>query len=165
MNFNIRQWLQHNGMIFFSFIIALLAEIVSLPIWLVWFRPHFVLLVLIYWVLKLENKVSVGLAFLLGIVLDLLTGSIFAEHAVVLTVLIYFVVKYRSQIKAFPLLLQSIVIFIVTVLYVTFIFWIQGAMGQGSPSLWFFLSVLPNLILWSWFFSRLTQARNKIGLY
>lgn len=167
MNFNINliQWFQCNRAMLFGFIFALLAEIVSLPIWLAWLRPNFVLLVLIYWALRLENKVGVGAAFILGLLLDLLTGAILGEHALALTVLIYFVVKYRNQIKAFSLLLQSAVIFIATILYLVFIFWIQGAIGQGSPSLLFCLPIVSNVILWAWFFSRLSQARNKIGLY
>jgi rod shape-determining protein MreD len=146
-------------------ILALLAEIVLLPGWLVWLRPHFVLLLLIYWVLKLDGQVSVGIAFFLGLVLDLLTGSVLGEHALALTLLIYFIVKYRNQIKAFSLILQSIVIFVVTVLYLALIFWIQGAIGQAPHRLLFCLPILSNVLLWTWFFSRLNQARHKIGMY
>ncbi|NIP18450.1 MAG: rod shape-determining protein MreD, partial [Xanthomonadales bacterium] len=46
------------------------------PIW-----PYWVALVLVYWSLESTGGISLGFAFLAGLVLDVLTGSLMGMHA------------------------------------------------------------------------------------
>ena len=58
----------------FIFVVALILEIMPWPVGLQGFRPSWLILVLIYWALALPDKVSVGTAFVAGILWDLILG-------------------------------------------------------------------------------------------
>ena len=69
---------RHHGgsVIVFTFIVALVLTIVPLPDGLAQVRPDWVGLVLIYWCLALPDRVSVGYGFMLGLLTDVLTGTL-----------------------------------------------------------------------------------------
>jgi rod shape-determining protein MreD len=77
------------SMVFATLAIAMLLTLVPLPTFIDPLRPYWVALVLIYWCLETQGLVSLGLAFAVGLVLDLLTGSLFGLHALSLIVLVY----------------------------------------------------------------------------
>ena len=64
-----------------TILIAFMLEILPLPGFIIWFRPAWTLLVLIYWAMALPEVVGVGYAFMVGIFLDVLTGTLLGEHA------------------------------------------------------------------------------------
>ena len=65
------------------FIIALVMELAPWPTGFQVFKPAWLILVLTYWILAIPNKVSIGVAFLLGVIWDLLLGSTLGIHALV----------------------------------------------------------------------------------
>ena len=65
----------------FIFIVAFVLEIMPWPNDFQGYRPTWVVLVLLYWALALPDKVSVGTAFVVGIIWDLVVGSILGIHA------------------------------------------------------------------------------------
>ena len=72
----------------FIFIVAFVLEIMPWPNDFQGYRPTWVVLVLLYWALALPDKVSVGTAFVVGIIWDLVVGSILGIHALVLSIAI-----------------------------------------------------------------------------
>src|SRR5678810_31881 len=89
----------HKGMILFgTFLSALILTLLPMPEWAVWIRPAWVLLVLIYWNMIAPEQISLGTAWMLGILLDVLTGSLLGEHAFALTIASYFVVKMHARL-------------------------------------------------------------------
>lgn len=71
----------HNGIIIiFILLIALVASITPLPLGIDAFRPDWVLVVLIYWCLALPTKVNVISAWFMGLLLDVLLGSVLGDR-------------------------------------------------------------------------------------
>lgn len=58
------QWL----MIALTFVIAFVLEIMPWPAEFRGYRPAWVVLVLLYWVMAIPNRVNIGIAFLVGLV-------------------------------------------------------------------------------------------------
>ena len=72
----IQQKAHATWVIVFSFFIAYLLAIVPFPEWAMNYRPEWVPMVLIYWVMALPYRIGIGSAWIVGLVLDILEGSI-----------------------------------------------------------------------------------------
>ena len=68
-------------MVLITVAIAVVLTLFPLPDYLESLRPYWVALVLIYWCLESQELLSLGLAFVIGLALDLLTGSLLGQHA------------------------------------------------------------------------------------
>lgn len=82
-----------------SFIIALMLTIFPLPSALAWYRPAWVLLVLMYWLITVPDRVGIVSSFFVGLLLDLLTGSLLGLHALLFTCLGFAFLKWHLVIR------------------------------------------------------------------
>ena len=147
-----------------SILVALLLTILPLPIWARWLRPLWLLLVVSYWAIALEDKVSVGIAFVVGISLDILGGSLFGEHALLMVFCVFVMIKLRRQIRFFPIWQQSIILFILALFYQLGIFIIQSLVHEQPSSLLFWLPSITTAILWPWIFILLRDVRRRFNV-
>ena len=121
----------HDGfIIFFTIIIALILTLLPMPGWTAWLRPAWVLLALIYWSMDKPYRVNVGTAWIVGIILDVLNGTLLGEHALALTIVIYTVVRMHSRLQMFPLLQQGLSIFLLVLFYQFILYCVQGFIGE-----------------------------------
>ncbi len=97
--------------IFLTILMAAILETLPLPDPLVPFRPQFIALFVIYWLLRHPEKVGIFFAAGVGIVLDLITGSYFGVHMLALGLLGYFVIVLNMRMKMFPILQQATIVF------------------------------------------------------
>ena len=93
-----------------SMVVALLLGLLPLPGWLQPYRPYWLALVLVYWVIEAPDRVGIGFAFLMGIAADLAFGSLLGEHALRLTIMAFIVQRFRAQLRFFPLSQQALAI-------------------------------------------------------
>jgi rod shape-determining protein MreD len=147
-----------------SILVALLLTILPLPMWARWLRPLWSLLVVSYWAIALEDKVSVGIAFVVGVLLDILGGSLFGEHALLMVLCVFVMIKLRRQIRFFPMWQQSVLIFILALFYQLGVFIIQSLVQEQPSSLLFWLPSITTAILWPWIFIILRDVRRRFNV-
>src|SRR3990167_6643662 len=108
----------HNWfVIILSLIVALALALLPMPEWTVLLRPAWVLMVLIYWVMVAPEKVNVVTAWLTGIVVDLVNGSILGEHALAFALVAYFVYRLHTQLRMYPMIQQSLAVMVFVFFY------------------------------------------------
>lgn len=90
-----------------SIMLALLLTLMPLPLVIQPLKPYWPALVLIYWSLETSDRVSVGLAFAIGIVADVLNGALLGDQALRLAVLVFIVLRFRSRLRFFPMWQQA----------------------------------------------------------
>lgn len=127
-------------------------------------RPTWLVLVLSYWALALPNKVSVGTAFLAGIVWDLILGSILGIHALVLSIAIYFVAKYHLILRNLSLWLQSLLMMVFVALIRFAIFLVELILHSAEFNSQELLGAVISGILWPWIFLLMRQIRRGLHL-
>lgn len=146
------------------FIVAFVLEIMPWPVGFQGLRPTWVVLVLIYWALALPNKISVGTAFIAGIIWDLILGSILGVHALVLSTAIYFVAKYHLILRNLSLWLQSLLVMGYIALIRFFIFFVELILHGANFNQQEWLGAVISGILWPWIFLLMRQIRRGLHL-
>lgn len=136
-----------------TLIVAFILTLLPMPGWAVWLRPAWVLMTLTYWAMVMPDRVNVGTAWITGIFLDVLEGTLLGEHAFALTIVIYFVVRMSSRLRMYPLVQQGLSIFLLVLLYQFILFCIQGFLGALPNSWLYWSSSLTSMLLWPWVYS------------
>ena len=73
-------------------------------------RPYWLALVLAYWVLEAPERVGLGFAFAVGVLADLLYGSLLGEQALRLVIMAFILQRFRLRLRFFPLSQQALAI-------------------------------------------------------
>lgn len=97
------------SLIYISFIPALLLDFIPLANHLYWL-PEFSAMMLMYWLINRPQDISIGCAFLLGILVDTATGSPLAQHALAYIFSAYFITRYRRYIVNYHYGMQAVAI-------------------------------------------------------
>ena len=144
----------------FSLGAAMLLTILPLPGVLVPLRPYWTALVMIYWCLETHDLISLGGAFFVGLVLDLLTGSLLGMHALELVVLIYLVSRFRARLRFFPPWQQALSVLALLLNDRIIVIWIISLRGDVLPAPSFWLEPLVSTLLWPWVFLLMDRYRS-----
>lgn len=152
-------------LIVFSLLVALLLTIMPLPMWAQVFRPQWLPLVIIYWVIALPHRVGLGIAWIMGIMLDALYGSVLGEHALALAVLAYLAQKSYQQLRMFPVMQQALSVLVFIIIYQAILLWIQGALGLLVDVRWFWVTAFTSMIIWPWLYLLLRGLRKRSRVY
>lgn len=147
-----------------SLVLAIVLALLPLPDWTAWGRPSWVVLVLIYWTINSPYRVNVGVAWGMGLLMDLLTGTLLGEHALGYTIVIYLVSRMYIRLRMYPLLQQGLSVFVFVLLYQFILYCIQGFIGELPNSHLYWLSSMTSMLLWPWLFVLLRDWRRWFRL-
>ncbi|MGD8483854.1 MAG: rod shape-determining protein MreD [Thioalkalispiraceae bacterium] len=136
------------GIIILSFVLALALTIVPLPDLLDKLRPEFVSLTIIYWCMALPNRVGLGSAWTVGLLLDVLRDTLLGQHALALTLVAFFILQLHQRIRVFPLWQQAISIGVLILIQVALVLWIKGIMSEKADVWVALLPVLTTSLFW-----------------
>ncbi|TKB47875.1 rod shape-determining protein MreD [Thalassotalea mangrovi] len=147
--------------IYITILISLIFSIIPLPIALDAYRPNWALLVLCYWSMALPNRLGVLTAWLVGLLLDVLLGSVLGINAFALAMVIYVMVNNYQTIRNFSLWQQSLIIGLFTALYHLLVFWIQRFVFGVDFSMTYLIPVVTSASLWWVIFLLLRKIRRQ----
>ncbi len=147
------------GPIITTLLIAMVLTIMPLPELIQPLRPYWVALVLIFWCLETQGIISLGAAFLLGLGLDLLTGSLLGMHALGLVIMTYLVTRFRPRLRFFPPWQQALSVLALLINDQIIVVWIVTLRGDSLPTLSYWLAPVVGMVLWPWLFLLLDRYR------
>jgi len=134
-----------------------------LPHWLAVWRPDWLALVLIYWCMAMPDRVGMGMAWMLGLLLDVLTGTILGLHALALVLIAYLVQRFYLQLRAFPVWQQSFLLLFLLAIYQLPLFWLSGWGARRDPTLaW--QAIISGSLVWPWIFALMRSIQGRHGL-
>jgi len=151
--------------ILLTFFIAYLLAIVPMPVWAMNFRPEWVALVLIYWVMALPYRIGIGSAWVAGLLMDILEGSILGLNALVFALLAYITLSLHKRLRMFSALQQSGLILAVIGLDLLVSHWLQLVSGQTVASgMLFLMGAVSSALLWPFMFQLLRHLRRSFNV-
>ena len=113
---------------------ALSLEVTPLPVDLAPWRPPWLALIALYWVLAYPRRYGLALAWLAGLVLDVLKGGVLGQHALAMTVATWLVLRFHLRIRVFPGWQQTAAIGAVIAAHQFLVFWVDGVAGNAVLS-------------------------------
>lgn len=150
---------RNSWVIWLSFLIALTLSTLPMPESLEWGRPEWVALTLIYWVVALPQRVGIWTGWILGLLVDILLGSLLGVHALSLAIIAFLALRLHQRIRMFPLWQQAFIVLVLIGIHQMLLHWAQLALGTGSDSLMFLLPSVVSCLLWPWLFVLLRGVR------
>jgi rod shape-determining protein MreD len=134
--------------ILLSFVAAYVMAVLPLPQWLLWGRPEWLALTLIYWTIALPHRVGIMTGLLLGVGLDVLEGAVLGQNAFALVVVALLSLTLYQRLRVYGLWQQAGVVFVLIGINQFICQWVQNLQGIGARSLLFLLPALSSALLW-----------------
>jgi len=151
--------------IFLSFFVAYLLAIVPFPEWAMNYRPQWVAMVLIYWAMALPYRIGIGFAWVAGLLMDILEGSLLGLNALALAIIAYITLSLHQRLRMFSSLQQSGIVLALVGLHLMMTHWMKIAAEQAvNSNLLFLLGALSSAFIWPWMFLVLRQMRRSFGV-
>jgi rod shape-determining protein MreD len=138
---------------------ALLLGLIPLPGLLQPLRPYWLALVLAYWLIEDPDRVGLGMAFCIGLIADLVYGTVFGEQALRLVVMAFILQRFRARLRFFPMSQQALAIggLLLNDRIVAAV--IHFVLGDPPLPREFWLAPLPGMLLWPLVFVGLDSMR------
>jgi rod shape-determining protein MreD len=144
-----------------SFVLAFMLTAMPLPDWAQPWRPAWIAMVLVYWCMALPERVGVLTGWTIGLVLDVLHGSILGQHAFGLAFVAYVVLQYHKQLRVFPFVQQALTVALIVGLYLFAMLWIYDLLGSVRYGFEYLLGAISTGLLWPWIFIVLRDVRRR----
>lgn len=131
-----------------SFFIVFLLTALPLPQVLAYWRPEWVAMVLVFWVLNEPEWVGVWVAFFLGILLDALLGTVFGLHPLMLAVVAYLTRLSYRWVRVFSIWQTGGLIFGLVLVSLLVKFLVLSVQGHPPVSVMYWVPALSSALVW-----------------
>lgn len=135
-------------LVILSFFAALVLNILPLTPTLALIYPLWIPLVLIYWVMVLPEHIHLTLAWVLGLVIDILHGNYLGEHSLSLCIVTFLAYRFHLQFRMFPLTQQVLFVFILLLIYQGLLVWVQSIFNVTVELRWIWISLMVSALIW-----------------
>lgn len=150
--------------VYFTLLVALLCQLFPWVGQGIIFRPDFMLVVLLYWLLRAPNLCNVGTAWLAGMLVDLATGSLLGQHALGFTITAFVALSYQRRLVLFNSWQLAGYVFALLIIERVLILLLKLFAGNENPGLHYFWPIITGLILWQFMiliFGGLTRPKTN----
>ena len=137
------------GIILLSLFVACVLEVLPLPQLVLLWRPEWLLLVLLYWILEVPQRIGVLWGFGAGLALDFLTSVTLGQWALAFSLGAWAMIAARKRMKVFSPFQQSAVVFLIAGTVSLAAFSVQESVGRTFlPPYTIVLSAFVSALLW-----------------
>ena len=111
-------------------------------------RPDFMLVVILYWLLRSPNLCNVGTAWFAGLLVDLATGSLLGQHALTFSVTAFVALTYQRRLVLFNTWQLLAYAFALLMIERVLILLLKLFEGNENPGFMYFWPAITGLLLW-----------------
>ena len=136
------------GFIFVTLIAALLLNLLPWSGVLLWIKPDFVALIVLYWCIDQPRRVGFAAAWLLGLLMDVADGTLFGQHALAYTILAYAGIVLNRRVRMFAMTPQVLHVIPLLLANDLIVLAIRALAGADFPGFQYFLGSFVAGALW-----------------
>lgn len=144
-----------------TLVIALALTILPLPGGLAPYRPEWAMLAILYWSLALPARAGVGVAWLTGLLQDILQATALGSHALAFALVGYLTIQLYQRIRNVPIWQQTLTVLAVLLAAHGVLFITRGLSDDPSVDWRFWLPALTSTLLWPLVFVLLRTLRRS----
>lgn len=111
-------------------------------------RPDFVLLALLYWMMRTPHLCNIGTAWLMGMLVDLTGGDLFGQHALAYVIAAFLAVAFLRRATLFNRWQQAVFVFILLLMAQVVMLVLKLFSGGGLSGWSYFLPSVSGILLW-----------------
>ncbi len=134
--------------VLFTILVALGANLMPLSGTAMVLRPDFLALALLYWCIQEPRLVGVGIAWFVGLVMDVGDATVFGQHALAYAVLAYAADYFRRRVLRFPLWQQAVQVVVLLLLCDGLVALVRIVGGAPPPTWRYAVSPFVGALLW-----------------
>ena len=149
------------SIIILSIIFSGILMLIPIPDSLRFLRPEFVVLTLIYWAMMLPNRIGIGFAWLVGLLMDVMLGGDLGIYAFSYAVIVYFVLLFHLQLRRYPLWQQAGIVFLLILLLKIMLI----ITATHSVDWYFWWPAIVSMIIWPIVYAMLSRFRQHFHVY
>ncbi len=138
---------------------ALILMLIPLPDWAGPWRPDWLAITLIYWCMARPEHLGVGIAWLLGLLVDVVYGTLLGQYALGFAILAFITIRFHTRARNYPIHQQAIFVGVTLLPYMSILLWIQGVQGEDPKSWTYWAPVLTSMLLWPVVYNVLRAVR------
>jgi rod shape-determining protein MreD len=139
-----------DGLIFLTFLGAFVLTSVPLPEGIERFHPNWLALAVIYWCMMLPERVGIGIAWLVGLLLDTARGTLLGQQALGLALIAFLTLKLHRRLRVFPLWQQCPLVLLFLLVQQLAVSWVNGIIGYPPRDLWDLGPAVGGMLMWPW---------------
>ncbi len=132
-------------------ILSIVLTIIPVPDIINSFRLPWLMMTVIYFSIFNVSLIGVLSAWFAGLILDLMTGGLMGENAMILSIISYISYRFRFQIRVYPIWQIMVVVLILLSLGELLSLWIQGVSGIMNISIVNWINISIAIIIWPLF--------------
>ena len=129
-------------------LLSMVLTIIPLPDGINSFRLPWLMMAVIYFSIFNVSLIGIISAWLSGLILDLLTGGLMGENAMILSIISYLSYRFRFQIRVYPIWQIMAVVLILLSFGELLSIWIQGVSGNMNFTITAWINIAIAVILW-----------------
>jgi rod shape-determining protein MreD len=111
-------------------------------------KPDFLALILLYWCIQEPRLIGVGIAWCVGLLMDVTDATVFGQHALAYAVLAYAAEYFRRRVLRFPLWQQAAQVAVLLLGCSALVLFIRVAGGAPAPRWTYAVGPLVGALLW-----------------
>lgn len=131
-----------------TLVVALLLNLLPLGNAALAARPDFLAVVLLYWCIQAPRYVGVGIAWFMGLLMDVGDATVLGQHALAYAFLAYAAEYFRRRVLRFPLWQQALQVAVLLVLSAALVLLVRVVGGSPLPPWTYFITALSGAALW-----------------
>ena len=155
------------GAVLLSVIVAIMLTMLPLEERWALYRPEWIALTIIHWSLVAPNRIGFVMAWIAGLLLDALYGSIIGQHALGFTIVIFMSMRMRTRLVVDNIFQQFLILFLVLGTYMLVNLWILGITGNAPQGWGYWTPVVASILVWPFYhyFMKIYHSRKTASYY
>ena len=144
-----------------TFVVGFVLSALPLPETIIDWRPCWLAMLLIYWCMALPERVGILSAWLLGLLFDVQQSFILGQHALGFIFLAYVIIKNHKRMRVYPLLQQSLVVFLYLLIFQAIMLLVMLLSGTITYTWLYWVPAFTSMLIWPWLFIFMRDFRRR----